>query len=114
MIDKSFFSVKYDSIPYPETDQKSAPGILKSAHKAIDQRAKDRDVAAERSMRRAVDIFNAISDNELSEADGWTFMIALKLARSVQGKINMDDHVDMAGYAALLGECVLGGEHGSE
>jgi hypothetical protein len=56
-------------------------------------------------MARTVDVFNAITGQELSELDGWKFMIALKLARSAQGSFHEDDYVDLCGYAALAGEC---------
>ena len=83
----------------------SAPYFLNSALAAISQRAASRDQDQERSMARTVSVFNAITGMELSELDGWKFMIALKLARSAQGSFHEDDYVDLCGYAALAGEC---------
>jgi hypothetical protein len=34
-------------------------------------------------------------------------MLSVKIARSMQGKGKLDTYVDMAGEAALLGECAL-------
>jgi hypothetical protein len=39
----------------------------------------------------------------MTEQMGWLFMIALKLARAERSN-NPDHYVDLAGYAALLGE----------
>lgn len=61
----------------------------------------------ERSMAHTVEIFEAWTGNKISEADGWRFMMCLKMARSLTGKPKLDTYVDFAGYSALLGECVL-------
>lgn len=78
--------------------------ILNQAAQAIENRAKERDVRSERSMRRAVNTFNALCDTDLTEEQGWKFMVVLKLARSAV-VYNEDDYIDLAGYAALAGEC---------
>ena len=84
---------------------KPAHTILQEGVDTLAARAKLRDAAGgERSMARTVAIFNAWTGGNMSEQDGWRFMIALKQAREVQGKFNLDDYVDMASYAALLGE----------
>lgn len=94
-----------------------AATFLRRATEAIEARGVVRDQpTGERSMARTVAMFNALMSNdtpdtmtkganELSELDGWRFMICLKLARSVGGQFNPDDYIDMAGYAALAGEC---------
>lgn len=80
--------------------------LLNQAREALLQRASHRDTPdGERSMRRTVDIFNAITGHRLSTLEGWKFMIALKLARSSQGGFHPDDYVDLIGYSALAGEC---------
>jgi hypothetical protein len=84
-----------------------ASEILDAAISTLKDRAASRDTPKERSMGRAVEIFNAISPRKLSEIDGWMFMIALKIARSSQGRANLDDFVDLAGYSALAGECAI-------
>lgn len=85
--------------------------ILTDAAVTLKQRGADYDgkgyQGGERSMKATVAIFKAWTGIELSEQDGWRFMIALKMARSMTGKPKLDTYVDMAGYAALLGECHL-------
>lgn len=88
-----------------------AHAFLKLAAGAMTERAKTRDAqSGERSMARAVAIFRAHTGIELSESDGWRFMLALKMAREIQGDYHPDDYTDLAGYAALLGECAGGAQ----
>lgn len=88
-------------------NQTLATQILSEALSAIEDRSKDRDNGSERSMDRAVTIFNAATGLGMSESDGWLFMICLKLARHKNGQgHNVDHFVDVAGYAGLLGESV--------
>lgn len=84
----------------------TATEILRTAADHIDHRATLRDTPeGERSMRRTVDAFNALTGEQLSERDGWLFMALLKAARATAGGHNPDDYEDMAAYAALMGEC---------
>lgn len=83
---------------------KSAPEILDAAKRAIISRASTRDDAEKRSMGRTVGVFNSLTGNDLSERDGWIFMLCVKLARSQQGEFHADDYVDSAGYIALASE----------
>ena len=55
-------------------------------------------------MALTVDVFNALTGHQLSETEGWAFMICLKLARSRQGGHNIDDYIDGSAYHALMGE----------
>lgn len=56
-------------------------------------------------MDRIVNAFNALTKRNLTEAEGWMFMICLKLARTAGRPLhNPDDAVDIANYAALLEE----------
>lgn len=72
-------------------------------------RAVQRDSeAGERSMARAVTAFNAQEGTNLTEAQGWRFMIQLKYARAVNGVFVADDYEDMAAYAGLAGEAAQG------
>lgn len=84
-----------------------AQKILIEAASNIDNRAAERDTEAERSMARAVAIFNAYSGHTLTETDGWMFMVCLKMARSRAGKFRRDDYTDLSAYAALAGECEM-------
>lgn len=54
-------------------------------------------------MARTVAAFNALTGHTLSEVDGWTFMVVLKLARE-QSAHDPDNWVDAAGYVALASE----------
>lgn len=85
--------------------------ILTEAATTLRQRGVDYDgkgyQGGERSMAHTVAIFEAWTGISLSEADGWRFMMALKMARSLTGKPKLDTYVDLAGYAGLLGECHL-------
>jgi hypothetical protein len=68
-------------------------------------RAVQRDSeAGERSMARAVAAFNAQEGTNLTEAQGWRFMIQLKYARAVNGVFVADDYEDMSSYCGLAGE----------
>lgn len=83
----------------------SANNFLTDVSDIINQRGKSRDrEQGERAMSRTIDIFNAISGLNLTERQGYEFMIALKLARSQQGEFNLDDYSDLAGYTALIAE----------
>lgn len=88
---------------------KHADELLREAADVIAQRGKLRDKAGgERSMARAVESFNALvgGDKRLTELEGWLFMCCLKMARATAGRNHLDDFTDLAGYAALAGECI--------
>ena len=84
----------------------TAASILQKGEETLRERAKDRDLEEERVMGKIVNTFNAATGRDLSEAEGWQFMLLLKMIRGANGKYRMDDYVDMASYAALFGECV--------
>lgn len=80
--------------------------FIDSALRTLAIRGVERDSPeGERSMHHAVRIYNAITGQEMTERQGWTFMQALKLARAERTKkFNADDFVDLIGYTALRGE----------
>lgn len=83
----------------------TAPYILQSALDALTQRAAIRDqLTGERSAGKAADILTAWTGVKWVESDVWRCLLAIKLARESQGQFHADDLIDMAGYAALLGE----------
>lgn len=90
----------------------TAPDLLIEAADTIGNRSAERDNAdGERSMARAVQMFNVWRGPSnhrwgLAEADGWAFMVFLKLARAAEGKHRRDDWVDGAAYMALACECI--------
>jgi len=90
----------------------TATGFLKEALDTINSRASQRDSPqGERAMKATVGIFNAWTGNQITEEQGWQFMLALKMARMTQGNYNPDDYVDLIGYSALLAECTSGTNH---
>lgn len=82
----------------------TADTILTKGAEAISDRASERDTKAERSMTRCIKAFNAMFDKDLTETEGWQFMVFLKVSRGKQGKFRMDDYEDQASYSALAGE----------
>lgn len=78
--------------------------ILEEAVTTMRQRAADRDVEQERTMGAIVKTFNAMTGHNLSEVEGWQFMVILKMVRARSGSFNADDFVDMAAYVGLSGE----------
>ncbi len=94
------------------TTRSSAPELLIEAADTIGNRATERDNAdGERSMARAVQMFNVWRGPSnhrwgLTEADGWAFMVFLKLARAASSKHRRDDWVDGAAYMALACESI--------
>lgn len=87
--------------------------LLGGAATALKDRARTRDAAdGERSMAKTVAAFNAVFGTDLSEEQGWQFMVILKMVRGSQGEAIADDYTDEAGYAALAGEAA-GKERGA-
>ncbi len=84
----------------------NAPTILQKGMEAMEQRAKLRDKPdGERSMAKTIQIFNAYTGRDLTESEGWAFMVFLKMVRGKEGNFHEDDYVDGASFIALLGEC---------
>ena len=82
----------------------SATDLLQSAYAQIGDRASERDTEAERSMYSTVNAFNALYGTNLTEEQGWMFMVFLKAARAKGGRVRVDDYVDGSAYFALAGE----------
>lgn len=85
----------------------SATDLLQSAYDQIGDRAAERDTEAERSMCSAVNAFNALYETNLTEEQGWMFMVFLKAARAKGGRVRVDDYVDGSAYFALAGEAAI-------
>lgn len=82
-----------------------APDFLRAALQHMDDRAATYDKPeGERSMGATVAMFNALTGHSLSEAQGWKFMVCLKLVRSEQGAYREDNYEDGAAYFGLAGE----------
>lgn len=82
-----------------------APDILTRAAEHMQDRAKTYDKPqGERSMGKTVEAFNAIYGTDLTEEQGWAFMVLLKLVRTSQGAYRADNYEDGTAYFALMGE----------
>ncbi len=97
--------------PGEEVEELPKPSVKHSAHSFLEKgvkhmkdRAAQRDSEdGERSMKACVDAFNAMFGHNLTETQGWQFMVLLKMARS-RNKFNPDDYEDGAAYTGLAGE----------
>jgi len=78
--------------------------ILEKANDTINQRAAIRDTPRERSMKGTVEAFNALYGTNLTESQGWQFMVLLKIKRGAQGIYREDDFIDQAAYSSLAAE----------
>lgn len=83
-----------------------AQEFLSAAANHMHARAKTYDTAeGERSMAKTVQAFNAIVGADLTESEGWLFMMLLKAVRLTQrATYHADSAEDLVAYAALLGE----------
>nr|ADV36443.1 gp27 [Edwardsiella phage eiAU] len=85
---------------------KSAADILTAAADHMAERATQRDTpGGERTMCRTVAAFNAMYGTNLTEVQGWQFMVLLKMSRASAGAHVADDYEDQTAYSALAGEC---------
>ena len=91
----------------PEKHITSAKEILNAAVDTLVDRAKERDQDEERSMSATVNAFNAMYNLNLTEEQGWMFMVFLKASRSKYGIVKLDDYVDGSGYFSLAGEAAV-------
>lgn len=79
--------------------------ILSQAAAEQSQRATFYDAPqGERSMAKTVAMFNVLHGTQLTEVQGWQFMEILKMVRSSQGALRVDNFIDSASYASLAGE----------
>lgn len=87
----------------------TAVEFLTKAGNLLDERAKQYDLpGGERSMARTVEAFNAVTQRDLTEAEGWLLMQLLKDVRQWQtpGKLHQDSAEDCVSYAALKAEAL--------
>ena len=95
-------------IPVPCAPSKRVPAttLLIKAADHMRERAREYDSPeGERSMEATVVAFNAITGQNLTEAQGWLFMQVLKDVRLFSAKSYHADSVeDGIAYAALKGE----------
>lgn len=70
-------------------------------------RAESYDSASgERSMAKVVKAFNAITGQDVTEAEGWEFMSIIKQVRlfTNTNQVHIDSYEDNIAYATLLAE----------
>lgn len=83
----------------------NAADILKAGLKHMEDRAATYDTpAGERSMAATVAAFAGATGIQLTEPQGWLFMIMLKAVRTQQGGYRADNFEDGAAYFGLMGE----------
>ena len=96
------FNCRCSSVPV--VTEYPAHSFLEKGIQHMKDRAAQRDSAdGERSMAACVNAFNAMFGKDLTETQGWQFMVLLKMARS-RNKFNPDDYEDGAAYTGLAGE----------
>lgn len=90
----------------------TATEFLMKASMIMDERGKQYDApGGERSMGKAVAVFNIITGQNLSEAEGWLFMQGLKDVRQwTNPAYHQDSAEDAVAYAALKAEALANGE----
>lgn len=98
-----------------EPKGKTPSDWLREAAATLDERGKQYDsTGSERSMEKTVGVFNLLTGNNLTTAEGWQFMKCLKDVRlwSQTDQAHVDSIVDNLGYTALLAEeaVTLGGK----
>jgi len=103
--------IQYTIIPNGEQIvlPNKAPDILKRAEEIMRERGKQYDQDdGERSMEKIVNTFNAATGHNLTEAQGWMFMIFLKLVRdNSRTEGHQDSCEDLVAYSSLYGESRL-------
>lgn len=89
--------------------QFTAPQMLKRASDLMVERAVQYDSPeGERSMEKITNAFNAITGKNITESEGWMFMVLLKLVRDNTRTLGHQDSCeDLIAYSSLYGESRL-------
>lgn len=89
-----------------EVTAKDASTLCLRASELLTERGKQYDGSSkERSMASTVAAFNAVYGTNLTEQQGWHFMVILKMVRQRAGG-HIDSAEDLIAYASLAAECV--------
>lgn len=78
--------------------------ILHEANRIITQDRQDTHGLPENNFRKIAALWSSYLDYELHALDVGAMMIMLKLVRFQNNPDHLDNSIDMAGYAAILGE----------
>ncbi len=107
----SWPSPTYSPPPNPPI-QFTAPQMLKRASDLMVERAVQYDSPeGERSMEKITNAFNAITGKNITEPEGWMFMVLLKLVRDNTRTLGHQDSCeDLIAYSSLYGESRLSKE----
>ena len=99
--------------------EKFAHDYLDEARNTLVQRGKDYDTeqdepsGGERSMGKAVDMFNICTGSEMLESEGWLLLQILKDVRqwtNLHNGMHEDSALDSISYAALKAEALHRGD----
>lgn len=100
--------IKVDSRSACDSTKPKAVELLETSAATLIRCGKKYDSTgnnSERVMDRIVNMFNAATGHELSEAQGNIFMVCLKVVRSETSTYHDDDHyIDGVNYFAMAGE----------
>jgi hypothetical protein len=81
--------------------------LLEDAAKLITEDRNETHGDYSLEAERISDIWSAICSETITPSDVPLMMIGLKVARASAGRMNRDDFVDIAGYAALAWQLAL-------
>lgn len=90
----------------------NAPELLKKSADIMEERGRQYDsMQGERSMGKAISMFNTATGRDLRESEGWLLMEILKIVRdcTTPSKPHEDSLLDCIAYAALKAEARLDG-----
>lgn len=91
------------------TKKVTAPALLNNAAALMIERGAQYDKPeGERSMAATVSAYNAVTGQQMTEANGWLLMALLKMVRDNQrASAHKDSIEDLVAYASLYGEARL-------
>jgi hypothetical protein len=92
-----------------EIEMHTAPELLERAAQLMLERGRQYDKPeGERSMATTITAFNAITGQDLTEAQGWLMMTILKMVRDNQREAaHQDSCEDLIAYSSLYAEARL-------
>lgn len=102
--------VEAEESPAPVSDS-SAEDFLKKAERLLDERGKGYDKGKERSMGKAVAMFNIATGKNITVAQGWLLMQLVKIVRQNTAEgFHRDSYEDDISYSALKAEAAYEGK----
>lgn len=87
-----------------------APDFLQQAKETMEERGKSYDKDGdqeERSMAKAIAMFNLATGRDLTDSEGWMLMVLLKIVRQWSAEpYHHDSALDSVAYTALMAEAL--------